>query len=309
MRFGDGAWAMLPDVTPTYLSRVDAVEVTEQEVVLQVSSRPETARWATLAGAMFRLRITSPAPEALRVEVTHHRGRVATGPVFELSLGAGSLAVSDDSERVTVRAGALLLEVTKSPWSMRFIDADTGEVITRSAPKALGLMDKAGTGRFLREQLELMPGEVVYGLGERFSAFARNGQTVDMWNADCGTCSDKGYKDVPFFLTSRGWGVLVNSPGRVSFEVGTEQVMRAQFAVPGEELDYVLLRGPRPRDVVTRVGALVGRPALPPAWSFGLWLTTSFTTDYDEATVMGHVTGMAERGIPLHVFHFDCFWM
>ncbi|MBG2631931.1 alpha-xylosidase [Klebsiella michiganensis] len=52
-----------------------------------------------------------------------------------------------------------------------------------------------------------------------------------------------------------------------------------------------------------------GRPALPPAWSFGLWLTTSFTTNYDEATVNSFIDGMAERNLPLHVFHFDCFWM
>lgn len=54
---------------------------------------------------------------------------------------------------------------------------------------------------------------------------------------------------------------------------------------------------------------LTGKPALPPAWSFGLWLTTSFTTDYDEETVTRFVDGMAERDIPLSVFHFDCFWM
>lgn len=300
---------MLPDVTPTYLSRVDAIDIGEREVVLHVSSRPERARWATLAGHMFTVRLTAPLPDVLRVEILHHKGRRCRGPAFALRLGAEPLTVEPEEAVVTIRAGNVAVVVTRDPWSLRFVDGETGETITRSAPKALGLMEKAGHGPFVREQLELAPGECVYGLGERFSAFTRNGQSVEMWNADCGTCSDKGYKDVPFFLTSRGWGLLVNSPGRVSFEIGTEQVMRAQFALPGEALDYLLIRGPRPRDVLERLGALVGRPALPPAWSFGLWLTTSFTTEYDEATVMGHVTGMAERRIPLHVFHFDCFWM
>ena len=76
--------------------------------------------------------------------------------------------------------------------------------------------------------------------------------------------------------------MLVNTPARVSFEIGTEQVTRAQFGVPGEDLDYFLLFGPSPKQVLDRLGALTGRPALPPVWSFGLWLTTSFTTDYDE---------------------------
>jgi alpha-D-xyloside xylohydrolase len=63
------------------------------------------------------------------------------------------------------------------------------------------------------------------------------------------------------------------------------------------------------KDVLENYTSLTGKPALPPAWSFGLWLTTSFTTNYDEKTVTSFVDGMAERDIPLHVFHFDCFWM
>lgn len=54
---------------------------------------------------------------------------------------------------------------------------------------------------------------------------------------------------------------------------------------------------------------MTGKPALPPAWSFGLWLTTSFTTNYDEKTTSSFIDGMAERNIPLRVFHFDCYWM
>ena len=61
--------------------------------------------------------------------------------------------------------------------------------------------------------------------------------------------------------------------------------------------------------MLAKYTALTGRPALPPAWSFGLWLTTSFTTSYDEATVTHFIQGMADRDLPLHVFHFDCFWM
>ena len=70
-----------------------------------------------------------------------------------------------------------------------------------------------------------------------------------------------------------------------------------------------MIDGPTPKAVLNRYTQFTGRPALPPAWSFGLWLTTSFTTNYDEATVNSFIDGMAERHLPLHVFHFDCFWM
>ncbi|MBP0650581.1 hypothetical protein J8J40_26390, partial [Mycobacterium tuberculosis] len=74
-------------------------------------------------------------------------------------------------------------------------------------------------------------------------------------------------------------------------------------------LEYLFIDGPTPKDVLDRYTRLTGRPALPPAWSFGLWLSTSFTTDYDETTVTSFLDGMRDRDIPLHVFHFDCFWM
>jgi len=309
MRFGDGAWRMLDDVTPSYLARVDGAEVGERQALFHVSSRPELERWATLQGHMFTVRLSSPAPNVFRIQVTHHKGRKPGGPAFPLASEPQALDSSLDGARRRLRSGDLELSIDENPWGIQFTDAARGEPITSSPYKALGLMEKVGAGTFLREQLTLGVGEQVYGLGERFAAFTRNGQTIDMWNADCGTCSDKGYKDVPFFMTSKGYGVLVNSPARVSFEIGTEQVMRAQFAVPGEDLDYFFILGPSPKQVLERLGALSGRPALPPAWSFGLWLTTSFTTQYDEQTVQGFVDGMADRKLPLHVFHFDCFWM
>ncbi|MGH3415898.1 MAG: alpha-xylosidase, partial [Actinocrinis sp.] len=149
----------------------------------------------------------------------------------------------------------------------------------------------------------------VYGLGERFGPLVRNGQSLDIWNADGGTASEQAYKNVPFFLTNAGYGVFVNHPGRVSFEVASEAVKRVQFSVPGHSLEYFLVYGPTPREILRKYTALTGRPALPPAWSFGLWLTTSFTTRYDEETVTGVIDEMARRGLPLSVFHFDTFWM
>ncbi len=309
MRFGNGAWTMLPGVKPNYLGRVDAVEIRDRELIIHVGSRLEKARWATLEGHMFTVRVTSPADNVLRVQVTHHKGRQKRGPEYLLNSAPRPLRAEESNEQIALTAGHLRLVVGKEPWSLRFLDAESGEPITASPFKAMGLMEEPEHGLFMREQLTLKAGEQVYGLGERFAALTRNGQTVDMWNSDCGTCSDKGYKDVPFFLTSEGYGVLVNTPAKVSFEIGTEQVMRAQFAVPGEDLDYFLIYGPTTKQVLTRLGELSGRPALPPVWSFGLWLTTSFTTDYDEQTVMGHIDGMRDRQLPLHVFHFDCFWM
>ena len=137
----------------------------------------------------------------------------------------------------------------------------------------------------------------------------KNGQSVDVWNADGGTSSEQAYKNVPFHLSSRGYGVLVNDSGHVSYEIGSEAVERVQFSVAGEVLEYFVIAGPTPKDVLSRYTALTGRPPVVPAWSYGLWLSTSFTTDYDEATVTSFIDEMSRRDLPVSVFHFDCFWM
>jgi alpha-D-xyloside xylohydrolase len=162
---------------------------------------------------------------------------------------------------------------------------------------------------YMLNELSLSVGECVYGFGERFTAFVKNGQTVDIWNEDGGTASQVAYKNVPFYMTNRGYGVFVDSTDRVSFEVASEKVGYVGFSVPGESITYDLLYGPSPKEILRAYTALTGRPALPPAWSFGLWLSTSFTTDYDEESVSALIDGMQEREIPLSVFHFDCFWM
>lgn len=183
-----------------------------------------------------------------------------------------------------------------------------GLPLTGSEPGAVALLTQDGA-TYLREQLSLHVGEKVYGLGEHFGTFVKNGQSIDSWNEDGGTDTEQAYKNAPFYLTSRGCGVLVNHPGRVSFEVASHHVNRVQFSVADHSLDYYLFGGPTPKDTLDQYTALSGRPALPPDWSFGLWLSTSFTTNYDEAAILGYVERMAALDIPVSVVHFDCFWM
>jgi alpha-D-xyloside xylohydrolase len=162
---------------------------------------------------------------------------------------------------------------------------------------------------YMMTELSLAPGECVYGFGEQFTSFVKNGQVVECWNEDGGTASQVAYKNIPFYMTDRGYGIFVDHSGPVAFEVASEKVEYVGFSIEGEELRYHFIYGPTPKQVLERYTTLTGKPALPPAWSFGLWLTTSFTTNYDEKTTSSFIDGMKERDIPLRVFHFDCYWM
>ena len=146
-------------------------------------------------------------------------------------------------------------------------------------------------------------------MGERFTSFVKNGQVVDCWNEDGGTASQISYKNIPFYMTNKNYGILVDHTDNVSFEVASEKVEYVGFSVKGEELRFDLIYGDTMKDVIRTYTDLTGKPALAPGWSFGLWLTTSFTTNYDEETTSTFINGMEERNLPLEVFHFDCYWM
>ncbi|KAF8578188.1 glycoside hydrolase family 31 protein [Ramaria rubella] len=162
---------------------------------------------------------------------------------------------------------------------------------------------------YMTLSFSVSPGETFYGLGERFGPFIKNGQTVDMWNEDGGTDSPIGYKNVPFIISSKGYGIFVDSPDVVSFEVQSERMDKVQISLPGETIRVLVINGPHPKHILELYTAITGRPPVPAPWTFGLWLTTSFLTSYDEKTVTSFLDGLRDREIPLSVFHFDCFWM
>jgi len=308
MKFTDGYWGMRPGVKPYYAAQVYEVTVETDSLTVYAPIGQLQERGHTVNQPLLTLGITSPMKDVIRVQVVHHKGGRPLKPEFMLEHPeVPQVSISENEQAVTLTSGSLSVRIHKgAEWLLEFRAQD--RLLTSSGWRSLGFVDTP-TGRFIHENLSLGVGECVYGLGERFTAFVKNGQVVDMWNQDGGTSSEQAYKNIPFYLTNRGYGVFVNHPEQVSFEVASEKVERVQFSVPGEMLEYYVIYGPTPKEILDRYTALTGRPALPPAWSFGLWLSTSFTTDYDEKTVTSFIDGMEERDIPLHVFHFDCFWM
>jgi alpha-D-xyloside xylohydrolase len=320
MKFFDGNWLIKKGVTPHFaIEAYDAVVgpaegVGEGEVALYCPDRPISDRGHTVDGGLLTIRLSSPLEGVVRVRVSHFEGAYDHGPAFAVNDGgAPAAAVASEGDAITLSSGDLAVRVhRKSPYLLEFLGIGTSGAerrLTWTGEKRTAWFEVEGEGSFVAEQLSLGVGELVYGLGERFTPFVKNGQSIDIWNEDGGTSSEQSYKNIPFYMTSAGYGVFVNHPGRVSFEVGSERVARVQFSVPGEELEYYIIYGPDPKGILAKYARLTGLPALPPAWSFGLWLTTSFTTSYDEKTVLGFIQEMADRDLPLRVFHFDCFWM
>ncbi len=318
MKFSNGCWLQKEGCECFTPQQVYFTKIEETKVTLCAPTHRINHRGDTLGGINLTLIITSPAPEIIRVQTYHHMGILKKTPEFELELtDTLPLNVTDSDDFVSIKSGSLSLEIGKKNWSMDY--KRDGKVISKSGWNDLALMKTNWKGdaydkgdienTYMRQQLSIGVGELIYGTGERFTPFVKNGQSIDIWNADGGTSTEQSYKNIPFYLSNKGYGILVNHPENVSFEIATEQVTKAEFSVEGGYLDYFFINGPTMKEALTHYTDLTGKPSLPAPWTFGLWLSTSFTTNYDEETVMSFVDGMLDRGIPLRTFHFDCFWM
>ncbi|CDZ25118.1 Alpha-xylosidase [[Clostridium] cellulosi] len=306
MKFTDGYWLKKPGVEFSRAVQVRDIKEEKDSVTIYAANLNVTDRGQTLNHPLLTIRFTAPRPDVLRVEAVHFAGTAKKEPRFQIYEEPCELKVERTEDEIRISSGKLTAVVSCAHFRVRYFY--DGRFLTGTSDRPLAYVS-APWGKFMLEQFGLEIGEKLYGLGERFTPFVKNGQTVDIWNADGGTCSDLAYKNVPFYISNRGYGVFVNNSGRVSYEIASETVSCVQFSVPGEKLEYMVIGGDDMKGALRNYTSLTGRPALPPAWTFGLWLTTSFTTQYDENTVNSFVDGMAERDIPLHVFHFDCFWM
>ncbi len=322
MKFSEGYWLKSERATAFYASDAYFVEEIPNGMRIVAPCKKIESRGDTLNLPTITLEFTSAGRNMIQVRSYHYEAYEPHEARFPLHIISQDATVVIEEKEAVMTAGDVTVRVNRESWSYQFEAA--GEVITSCGFRNLSYMQydrelstmlpqegymKEACKPYMVTELSLRPGECVYGLGERFTSFVKNGQVVDTWNEDGGTSSQISYKCVPYYMTNKGYGVFVDHTDNVSFEVASEKVEYVGFSVPGEELRYFFVYGPSPKAITESYTELTGKPALPPAWSFGLWLSTSFTTNYDEATTSSFVQGMFDRDIPFSVFHFDCFWM
>jgi len=149
--------------------------------------------------------------------------------------------------------------------------------------------------------------EHFYGFGEKFNALDQAGRRVHILTTDApGTKGDQSYKVAPWFMSTRGYGVHLDSTAESFFDMRATApdrwVIEHRFSTLGLDLVY----GPRLTDVLSRYTAVTGRAPLPPPWVFGPWLSSDHWRDGGEVRYV--VTRALERGIPASVFVFDSPW-
>ncbi|KAL7782200.1 glycoside hydrolase family 31 protein [Trichoderma ceciliae] len=328
MKFRDGMWLPLEGMRTEYAE--DVYTITKRSdgraVSLLCPTKQVRSRGDTLNLPTITLDIEAVFDGVISVEATHWSGAVSKGPNFDL-FPAGKpqdhASISDSAKGTTIASGSLSATIhpDQHTFDIRFHTTDGSKQLTSLLNRSVGfaygpapsspvqLDDMRNFYHYIFTQTTLSIGETVHGLGERFGAFNKVGQSVTLWNADGGTSSDQAYKNISFWLSNRGYGVFIDTPDQVELEIGSERSCRVQTSVKAQRLKWYLIHGPSPKEVLYRYTTLTGRAGMVPSWSFGLWLSTSFTTSYDEKTVSSFLEGMKAGDIPVEVFHYDCFWL
>ncbi len=176
-------------------------------------------------------------------------------------------------------------------------DADGNELLRGHEPPMLG-PDPGFRARF-----ELSADERFFGLGDQTrDRIEHRGTAGDLWIRNV-----EEYIPIPFIISTRGYGLLVNTTRRVFYDLGASSDDWFDFECEDETLDLYVIYGPEPAEVIDRYTQVTGRPFLPPRWGFGLWFICRTQADAKEFT--DTCKTFRDEGIPCDAIGLEPGWM
>ncbi len=196
MKFNNGYWLLRDGATARYATQVFDTRSDDRSASVAVLCDRIENRGSVLNTPTITVDLSSPMPGVVRVTASHFRPVAPPSVAFDLDEAPGPVQVERTSERLRLTSGPVTVEAALAgPWELMF--AGDGEALTGSGVKSLSSMSVADDGDYMVERLTLPVGAHVYGLGERFAPFVKNGQTVDIWNEDGGTVERAGLQEHP----------------------------------------------------------------------------------------------------------------
>lgn len=277
---------------------------------VQPDGNTVTFRAVADSGRSEHVAISVLSPEAIRVRFSPVAfGRDHSDAVVDRKLGAQDFRFETTTDRSVIATSALRVEIQASPFRLTIKDADGNVIDADDAGRGM-----AHDGAAVRVWKQLRDTDNIYGFGAKNGAFNKRGWALGgyhyvMWNSDTygyDNSTDPLYVSVPFFLVlrdGRAHGVFLDNTYRSSFDIGRERRNTLSFGADGGELDYYIVAGPHPRDVVRRYAQLTGRAPLPPRWALGYH--QSRWSYYPEARVRRLADTFRQERVPADTLWLD----
>lgn len=298
-----------------YPVAVKGVTVSGKKLILEVEDLQNGIFYISIAGVkenVLCIRIYRDSYSGTDYDFINH----------EFLNGNAEVKIVEKHDQLTLSTSEMSVIIGKEPFSFCVYDCHNRNVYEEQFSDVNSVLDgyerimpmgyaqgSTEHDTFMNICSRLRPQEYIYGLGEHFTEFNKRGQSIRMWNSDTLGCRDeKAYKNIPFYLSSAGYGMFVNSYRDVLFHIGTESNASLSIHVPGKEVEYFIITGENQKHIVSTLTNLTGPAAMPPEWSFGLWYSTGFK-DSDQQSVLEDAAKFRELDIPCDVFHLDCYWL
>ncbi len=286
-------------------------------------------------GALFRCRlnnnglawvsVVATSDDIIRVRFGAGNAGTAKPPAdHEFAPGNAGVApgvvIREEEDAVILETRRVMVRVERSPWRLSISDSirpagaffseqieDFASLEFETPPAGFDHDPAAGRWR-ARETLLVRPDEAFYGFGEKFSRLNKRGQLLTSWTTDTRSIhTQRTYKNVPFFTSSRGYGCFVNSSSQIFYDMGQSSFVSACVTVDAPVMDYFVIRGNSLKYLLRRYSDLTGHAAIPPKWSFGLWMSRLSYRSREEVESVARE--LRARKIPCDVLNIDPYWM
>ena len=228
-----------------------------------------------------------------------------------------SWKVSESADKIVYSSSYGTIQINKNPWRIVLKDK-SGRVLSQTA--TLSDTDstqvkytpfsfiKRGTdnARRINPVFTLAANEMIFGCGESATGLNKVGQKLNLFVTDPqGPETDQMYKPIPFFMSSRGYGMFMHTSAPVTCDFGASYIGLNKLFMGDENLDLFIFFG-EPKDILNEYTELVGKPGMPPLWSFGTWM--SRITYFSEKEGYEVAANIRKNKYPCDVIHFDTGW-
>lgn len=266
----------------------------------------------------FKIEFVTPRTVRIRMLTTPVEPKPSTSIMLAQEPGKdGSWKMVETDKSIVYTGSHGTVQINKNPWRIVLKDK-TGRILTQTAT----LSDADSTqvkytpfcfikrgsdnARRINPVFTLTADEMIFGCGESATGLNKAGQKVNLFVTDPqGPETDQMYKPIPFFMSNRGYGMFMHTSAPVTCDFGATYIGLNKLFMGDENLDLFVFFG-EPKDVLNEYTDLVGKPGMPPLWSFGTWMSRiSYFTEKEGYDVAANIR---KNKYPCDVIHFDTGW-
>lgn len=226
--------------------------------------------------------------------------------------------IKDEENFIQIITQSITVTINKDPWNVSIknkegktfykqFGEDTSTYMKFESCPFGFLYDLTNDEKYACEMISFKDDEHFYGLGEQFTKLDKKGQDITLWNTNAlSVCTERAYKNIPFFISSKGYGMYINTANKSYCNMGEKTNKAYSIMSDGSLIDYYIIYGPTIKEILPKYTDITGKPHIPPKWSFGLWMSKISYSTRDEVEAVAK--RFRDEEIPCDVIHIDTDW-